>query len=141
MNEMRLLDPFSIDPFEDTVRSMMRPWRIEANEAPPRIRIDLAEQDGNYHVRAEIPGARKEDIDVRIEGNMVTIGAEKRKEWEEKSGERLLRCERQYGYASRSFTLAMPVDETRADAKYENGILELKLPKKSGSAQKKLAVH
>ena len=52
-----------------------------------------------------------------------------------------MRCERQYGYASRSFTLAMQVDETRADAKYENGILELKLPKKSGSAQKKLAVH
>lgn len=141
MNEMRLFDPFSVDPFEDAVRSMMRPWRMETTEAPPRIRIDLAEQDGNYHVRAEIPGARKEDIDVRIEGNLVTISAEKRKEWEEKSGERLLRSERQYGYASRSFTLATPVDDTRADAKYENGILELKLPKKSGAAQKKLAVH
>jgi HSP20 family protein len=141
MNDMRMLDPFSIDPFEDAVRSMMRPWRIETAEVAPRIRIDLTEQDGSYQVRAEIPGARKEDIDVRIEGNLVTISADKRKESEEKSGERLLRCERQYGYASRSFTLATPVDEARADARYENGVLELKLPKKSGSAQKKLAVH
>jgi len=141
MNEMRLLDPFAIDPIEDVFRSMMRPWRYESTEAPPRIRLDLAEMDGAYAVRAEIPGARKEDIDVRIEGNLVTISAEMKKEWEEKKEGRILRSERHYGQASRSFTLATAVDETKADAKYENGILELKLPKKSGAAQKKLAVH
>jgi len=141
MNEMRLLDPFAIDPIEDVFRSMMRPWRYESAEAPPRIRLDLAEMDGAYTVRAEIPGARKEDIDVRIEGNLVTISAEMKKEWEEKKEGRVLRSERHYGQASRSFTLASPVDESKADAKYENGILELTLPKKSAAATRRLAVH
>jgi len=66
MNEMRLLDPFSMDPLEDTFRSMLRPWRFEQADSPPRIRLDVAERNGAYAVRAEIPGARKEDIDVRI---------------------------------------------------------------------------
>ena len=141
MNEMRLLDPFSMDPLEDTFRSLMRPWRFEQVDTPPRIRLDVAEQNGTYAVRAEIPGARKEDIDVRIEGNLVTISAEMKKEWEEKKEGRILRSERHYGQASRSFTLASPVDETKADARYENGILELTLPKKSAAATRRLAVH
>jgi HSP20 family protein len=141
MNEMRLIDPFSIDPIEDVFRSMMRPWRYESMEAPPRIKLDLAEIDGAYTVRAEIPGARKENIDVRIEGNLVTISAEMKKEWEEKKEGRILRSERHYGQASRSFTLATAVDETKAEAKYENGILELTLPKKSAAATRRLAVH
>jgi HSP20 family protein len=143
MNELRLLDPFGIDPFEDAVRSLMRPWRMgmEAVEPSPRIRIDLAEQDGAYVVRAEIPGVKKEDIDVRIEGNMVTISAEMKREWEEKKEGRILRSERQYGQASRTFTLASPVDESKADARYENGILELTLPKKGAAATKRLSVH
>jgi HSP20 family protein len=141
MNEMRLFDPFAIDPIDDVFRGMMRPWRYETVEAPPRIRLDLAEMDGTYTVRAEIPGARKEDIDVRIEGNLVTISAEMKKEWEEKKEGRVLRSERHYGRASRSFTLASPVDESKADAKYENGILELTLPKKSAAATRRLAVH
>ena len=88
MNEMRLFDPFLLDPLEDTVRAMMRPWRAsEMAEPSPRIRIDLAERNGTYQVRAEIPGVRKEDIDVRIEGNLVTISAEMKKAWEEESKE------------------------------------------------------
>lgn len=141
MSELRLFDPFSIDPFEDAVRSIMRPWRMESAESTPRIRIDLAEQNGSYAVRAEIPGVRRDDIDVRIDGNLVTISAEVKKDWEEKKEGRMLRTERQYGYASRSFTLANPVDETRADAKYENGILELTLPKKAAASTKRLSIH
>lgn len=141
MSELRLFDPFSIDPFEDAVRSIMRPWRMETAESAPRIRIDLAEQNGNYAVRAEIPGVRRDDIDVRIDGNLVTISAEVKKDWEEKKEGRMLRTERQYGYASRSFTLASPVDESRADAKYENGILELTLPKKAAASTKRLSIH
>lgn len=141
MSELRLFDPFSIDPFEDAVRSIMRPWRLETAESAPRIRIDLAEQNGNYAVRAEIPGVRRDDIDVRIDGNLVTISAEVKKDWEEKKEGRMLRTERQYGYASRSFTLASPVDESRADAKYENGILELTLPKKAAASTKRLSIH
>ena len=128
MNELRLLDPFAMDPLEDTFRSLLRPWRFEQVDAPPRIRLDVAEQNGAYAVRAEIPGARKEDIDVRIEGNRVTISAEMKKEWDDRKEGRVLRSERQYGHASRSFTLASPVDESKAGAKYENGVLELTLP-------------
>lgn len=141
MSELRVLDPFSIDPFEDTFRSLMRPWRFETVEPSPRIRLDLSEQNGSYAVRAEIPGVRKDDIDVRIDGNLVTISAEMKKDWEDKKDGRMLRSERQYGFASRSFTLASPVDETRADAKYENGILELTLPKKAATTTKRLSVH
>lgn len=141
MNQLRTLDPFAIDPFEDTLRSFMRPWRLEVPEAAPRIKIDVAEQDGSYAVKAEIPGVRKEDIDVRVDGNLVTISAEVKAEKEEKKHGRLLRQERQYGYASRSFTLACPVDESKTDASYKDGILELKLPKKAATSAKRLAIQ
>ena len=141
MNEMRLLDPFSMDPLEDTFRSMLRPWRLVQMDSPPRIRLDVAERNGTYAVRAEIPGCRKEDIDVRIEGNLVTISAEMKKVWDDSKDGRLLRSERQYGYATRSFTLSSAVDESKADAKYENGVLELTLPKKSASSTKRLSIH
>jgi HSP20 family protein len=141
MGEMRLFDPFAIEPFEDTFRSLMRPWRADLAAAAPQIKLDLSEQDRTYTVKAEIPGVRKEDIDIRIDGNMVTISAEVKSEKEEKEGSRVLRRERQQGYASRSFTLACPVDEAEAVAKYENGVLDLKLPKKSTAATKKLTVQ
>ena len=141
MNETRLLDPFAMDPLEDTFRTLLRPWRFDQVDASPRIRLDVAEQNGAYAVRAEIPGARKEDIDVRIEGNLVTISAEMKKEWDDRKEGRVLRSERQYGHASRSFTLASPVDESKAGAKYENGVLELTLPKKSATATKRLSIQ
>jgi HSP20 family protein len=72
---------------------------------------------------------------------MVTISTEVKREKEEKDDGRVLRSERHYGFASRAFTLGSPVDESRADAKYENGILELKLPKKASASKSKLAIH
>ena len=75
MNELRLFDPLAVDPFEDTFRSLMRPWRMEAMETP-RIKLDLHELDTSYTVKAEIPGVRKEDIYVRVDGNTVTTSAE-----------------------------------------------------------------
>jgi HSP20 family protein len=141
MGEMRVFDPFAIEPFEDTFRNLMRPWRADLAAAAPQIKIDLSEQDDSYAVKAEIPGVRKEDIDVRVDGNMVTISAEVKTEKEEKDAGRVLRRERQQGYASRSFTLACAVDDTQAVAKYENGVLDLKLPKKATASTKKLTVQ
>ncbi len=141
MNEMRLFDPFAMDPFDDALRSLSRPWRMEAAEPTPRIRLDLSESNGIYSVKAEIPGVRKEDIDVRIEGNLVTISTEIKREKEARDNGRMLRSERHFGYASRAFTLASPVDETKADARYENGILELRLPKKSAASTARLSIH
>ena len=140
MNELRVPDFFALDPMEDAFRSLLRPWRADLAERAPQIKIDLTEHEGDFAVKAEIPGVRKEDIDVRIEGNQVTITAETKKDKEEKKGGRVLRSERQYGYASRTFTLASAVDETKADAKYQNGVLELTLPKKAGSSSRKLTI-
>lgn len=142
MNELRTIDPFSLDPFDDTLRSLMRPWRMEMADAVPRIKVDLSEQDGSYAVKAEIPGVKKEDIDVRVDGNVVTISAEVKSEKEEKgNGDRVLRRERQEGYASRTFTLACPVDAGKVQASYKDGILALTLPKKDDTASKRIAVQ
>jgi HSP20 family protein len=141
MNELRLNELLELDPMDVAFRNFLRPWRtVDLTERAPQIRIDLSETDDQYAVKAEIPGVRKEDIDVRIDGDQVTISAEVKKEKEEKDDGRLLRSERQYGYASRSFTLACDVDEGKADAKYENGVLQLKLPKKAATASKRLSI-
>lgn len=141
MNELRLFDPPSLDPIDDAFRALMRPWRFGLADAAPRIKIDLSEQDGSYLVKAEIPGVRKEDIDVRVDGDVVTISAETTTERQEKDDGRVLCKEREEGYASRSFTLACPVDEAHADASYKDGVLALKLPKKAATSTKRLAIQ
>ncbi|MBT9524341.1 MAG: Hsp20/alpha crystallin family protein [Rhizobacter sp.] len=141
MSELRLFDPLALDPIDDTFRALMRPWRLGALDVAPRIKIDLSEQDGSYLVKAEIPGVKKEDIDVRIDDDLVTISAEAKSQKEEKEGGRVICKERQEGYASRSFTLACPVDEARAEANYKDGVLALKLPKKAATSTKRLAIQ
>jgi HSP20 family protein len=76
MNQLRIDHPFDIAPFDDTFGPILRPWKIEAVAQPPRIKIDLTEHDDHYAVKSEIPGVRKEDIDVQVDGNLVTVGAE-----------------------------------------------------------------
>jgi HSP20 family protein len=123
------------------MRRMFRPMRVKGEEAID-IAIDVSESNGAYLVKAEVPGVKKEDIGVSIDGNQVSITAETKKEHEEKKGEKLLRSERYYGSMYRSFTLPMDVDQAKADAKYTNGVLELTLPKKAGGGgAKKLEIH
>ena len=107
----------------------------------PQIKVDVAETDMNYTLKAEVPGVRKEDIEVRIDGNQVNISAEVKKESEEKKDGRVIRSERRYGYASRSLWLDSPVDDAKAQAKYNNGVLELTLPKKAATSTKRLAIE
>ncbi len=90
---------------------------------------------------AELPGVKKEDIEVSIDGNHIAISAEVKKEHEEKNGERVLRSERYYGKFSRSFQLAQDVDESTAQAKYSDGVLQLVLPKKAAVSAKKLYIQ
>ena len=130
-------EPFDV-AFPDFFRSLMRPMRLDVEPAL-EIRIDLKETDNAYTVHAEIPGVRKEDIDVTIDGNFVSLRAEVKREKEEK-GEKMLRSERYYGSVSRSFTLASDVDEKTATAKYADGVLELMLPKKAGSSSRRVQV-
>lgn len=140
MNDLRLKDAFALDPFEDMFRGMLRPWRGDPAGGAPQIRVDVHEDDEAYTIKAEIPGVKREDIDVRVDGNLVTIGAEVRRDHEEKKDGRVLRSERQYGYASRSFSLAVGVDEGRADAKYTDGVLQLRLPKRASAGSRRLSV-
>lgn len=123
-NELR--DPFSEDFFKGfALRPMYR-----LMEGEPQMRLDLSEDDKNFFVKAEIPGVNKEDIKVSVEGNQVSLSAEVKKEKEEKQGVKVIRTERYYGSVARSFTLDESVDQSAASAKYENGVLQLTLPKK-----------
>jgi HSP20 family protein len=141
MSNLRLLDPFALDPIDDVYRTFMRPWRFGRDDAAPSIRIDLSEQDGSYLVNAEIPGVRKEDIDVRIDGDLVTLSARTKTEEQETDNGRVLCKERQEGFASRSFTLGCPVDEAHASASYKDGVLALKLPKKTSTSTRRLTIE
>ena len=138
MSNIVRTDPFDV-AFRDFFRNMLRPTRLDL-EAEPEIRLDLKETEKAYLVHAEIPGVKKEDIEVSIDGNLVTIRAEIKREKEEK-GETMLRTERYYGAMTRSFTLATDVDEKAAGAKYTDGVLELTLPKKAGSTSRRLQVQ
>jgi HSP20 family protein len=140
MNEVRTTDPLALDPFESVFRNMMRPWRGEAGAGTPQIRVDVHEDDKAYTVKADIPGVKREDIDVRIDGNLVTLSAEVKRESEEKKDGRVLRSERQYGYASRSFALAQDVQENEVEARYTDGVLTLRLPKKAQSGARKIRI-
>jgi len=136
-------DIMRYDPFynlDDWFKNWgMRPFSMDM-ETTPQIKIDLAENDNAYTVRAEIPGVKKEDVKVQVEGNRVSISCETKQEKEEKEGERVIYCERRVGAAYRTFTLASEVDDTKAEAKYENGVLELTLPKKEGKTTKRIEV-
>jgi HSP20 family protein len=137
---MTRFDPFG-DWFEDFPRLFSRPMRLPEGEQPVRIKVDVAEDDKAYTVRADIPGVKKEDIKVSVDGNQISISAEVKKEREEKEGEKLLRSERYEGNAYRSFTLPQDVNEGAVQAKYADGVLSLTLPKKPGGKARQIAVQ
>lgn len=91
-------------------------------------------------MHADIPGVKKDDIHVTIDGNQVSISAETKQEKEVKEGEKVLRSERYYGKVARSFSLENEIDETSAQASYNDGVLELTLPKKAATSAKKLTI-
>jgi len=135
------------NPIEEAFENVFRgvPVWVPSREmralAPTQIRMDVTENDKEYVVRAEMPGVKKEEISVTIDGNEVTLSAEVKQEKDIKDGERVLRAERYYGKIQRVITLENEVDEATARAKYDDGVLELNLPKKSVAAVKRLAIH
>jgi HSP20 family protein len=147
MNTTRLPSLFATEPFmfDDAFRSFMRPFRWEPMPDAPQIKIDVSEADDAYTVKAEIPGVRKEDIHVEIEGPQVLITAEVKKELdtkpEGKPEGRVLRSERSYGFASRSFSLGFEIDRAKAVAKYVDGVLHLTLPKKGSLSVEPLVIQ
>ena len=147
MNNLTPYDPFSglsrFDPlgdFDDMFKGFTLKPVLRGMEADPHMKIDVSEEDKSYLVKAEIPGVSKDDIHVSVDGNQVSISAEVKKEKEEKEGQKILRSERYYGNVYRSFRLGQEVDQGAAKAKYADGVLELTLPKKPGSAARQLTI-
>ena len=139
-------DPFG-DVFDDLLKGFfVQPLsyaqrRPEGEQQARPARIDVLEQNGEYKVHAELPGVKKEDIKVEVEGDQVSISAEARVEREAREGERVLHSERYYGKLARTFTLGAELDETRVTAKFENGVLELTLPRKASTAAKQITIQ
>ena len=119
-----------------TLRRLMGEVPVE-----PTIKIDVSENDKAYTVKAELPGVKKEDITLDVEGNQVSLSAEVRREKEEKKGEAVVHSERYYGRQFRSFTLGHEIDRKATKAKFENGVLEITLPKTDGVSTPPIAIE
>jgi HSP20 family protein len=140
MANLQVYDPFADAGIDELFRGFFRPVRFEKGNALA-IKVDVAENEAGYVIHAEIPGVHKDDIQVTIEGNQVSIGAEVKREREAKDGERVLRSERYHGAVHRSFVLPAELDEATSEARYEDGVLELKLAKKAAAAGRRLTIR
>ena len=135
------------DPFTSSLNDLfegllVRPIRFDVDGGRElTMKVDVAQDDKTYTVTADMPGVKKDDIHVEIDGNLVSISAEVKKESEDKEGEKVLRRECYYGAMQRSFTLPTDVEGGKVEAKYVNGVLEVTLPKKAGGTTKKIEVR
>ena len=141
-------DPFQalarFDPFRDidAVPTWGRLRKLFQDlPAEPAIKLEVAENDAAYTVKADLPGVKKEDIAVEVEGNQVSISAEVKRETEEKKGEEVVHSERYYGKQFRSFTLGRDIDREKVAAKYADGVLELTLPKNGKVPTGRIAIQ
>lgn len=127
-------------PFDNLFRNfMVRPaW---GDDLAPDIRIDVNENDNAFIVKAEIPGVDKNDIEVSVEGNQVSIGAEVKRETKKKEGDKEICTERYFGKMYRAFTLPSDLDSATAEAHYDSGVLALTLPKKKNGSSRKIEVN
>ncbi|MBR0508948.1 MAG: Hsp20/alpha crystallin family protein [Clostridia bacterium] len=120
-------DPFKA--FEDLERSFFSPFDASRRGALAPFRTDVRDADGEYVLEADLPGFAKEDINIDVEGDYLTIKAQRHSEHEDKDRKKnYVRCERSYGSYARSFDIS-GVDADKISAKYENGVLTLHLPK------------
>ncbi|KVT61817.1 Hsp20/alpha crystallin family protein [Burkholderia ubonensis] len=143
MSNLTRYDPFSMEPVSDLFQGLFRPLRgLTVTDEPDlaSVKIDVAESDDAYSVKAELPGVAKEDIEVQVTGRTVSISAKVERSKEQKEGERVIRRERYTGAMSRSFSLADEIDDANATATYQDGVLSLTLPKKAPVGQKKLTI-
>jgi HSP20 family protein len=136
-------DIMRMDPFrsiEEFMREFPMSSSLRSIDAERPIRLDVSETEQAFTVKADMPGLKKEDIKVSVEGNRVAISATIQEEKEEKSGGTLY-SERYSGSQYRSFSLPQEVDDTKTEAKYQDGVLHLTLPKRAGTAHKQISVQ
>ena len=132
-------------PFESLFDDLTRGFWVKPLAVPGggelKIKLDVKEDDKAYTVHADIPGVRKDDIQVEVHGDQVSIRAEVKQEREEKKGAKVLHAERYYGMVSRSFSLPSEVDDKATVARYKDGVLDLTLPKKAGGGSRRVSVQ
>lgn len=136
-------DMARFDPLRD-MDDLWREFRLgpgNRSEDTQPIRIDVHENEQSYTVRADLPGVNKDDIRVEVIGNRVTIAAETKRGEDQKQSGNIVRSERYFGQQYRSFTLEHEIDDAKANAKFDGGVLELTLPKKTQQGGRKLAIH
>ena len=119
----------------------VRPLHGDPLPSPAQIKVDVKENDSAYTVHAEVPGVAKEDIQVALDGNVVSLRAEVAQKDEQTKDDKLLRSERFYGAVERSFQLPLEIDSAQAKARYDNGVLTLTLPKKQGVQTQRLTIE
>ena len=101
--------------------------------------VDIAENQNEIVLHAELPGLKQEDIDIELTGDTMTIRGERKFESEERK-DSFVRVERSYGRFQRSFTLGVPVEAERVSATYRDGMLEVHLPKSEATRPRKVQV-
>jgi len=125
---------------EDFMRDFPLSPALRAFESERQIRIDVNETEQAYVVKADMPGYKKEDIKIAVDGSLVSISATMQAEQQKTEGDTVY-SERYSGSQYRSFTLPQEVDDSKTEAKYQDGVLNLTLPKKPGTARKRIAVQ
>lgn len=113
-------------------------WQGDAAITP---RLDISENEQAYQVQAEMPGVKKEDIKVAIDKQRVTIEAERHQENEQREGDKVIYAERSASRFMRSFMLPAEVDDASAEARLEDGVLFLTLPKKQETEAKRITIQ
>ena len=138
------------DPFRDmmTVRDVMDRWlqqsltgtgQLLSSIRPEAILMDVLERDDAFEVRAAIPGVKPDDVEVTVQGERLTLRAEVRSTEDERDANWLVR-EHRYGLMQRSITLPSAVSSDNAEARIENGVLTLRLPKLQGGQARRISV-
>jgi HSP20 family protein len=140
-------DPFDeLNRIDDRMNRMFRrAWRtwpgeqdfLTTSEFAPAA--DIYEDENKLIYKMEIPGIKQEDLDVRLDGNTLTVSGERKFEQEEKR-ENFRRVERQYGSFFRSFELPASADREKVDANFENGLLRIEIPKRPESRGRQIQI-
>lgn len=129
-------------PLDEFLKSLIVPTgHVTSDTTAPSISVDVVERENAYVVHADLPGVSKEDIAVSIDGSQLTISAERKNEKTVSETDKVLRTERQYGKTTRTFQFEQDLDEAQSNARFNDGVLELVLPKKVQSTAKRLTIE
>lgn len=137
--ELARFDPFrELEMFPPWTR--FRRWMSELPAAEPTMKLDVTENGKAFTVKVDLPGVKKEDISIEVEGNQVSVTAETKKETEEKEGDTVIHTERYYGRQSRTFMLSSEIDRNAVEAKFAEGVLTLTLPKTEAAKVQRITI-